>query len=55
MRAVDHYTFLGTIKIPPDEVWNKYKILKISLLSPYLEYTEGLNHSIIKVLCLPTL
>lgn len=24
MRAVDHYTFLGTIIIPPDAIWNKY-------------------------------
>lgn len=53
-RAVDHYTFLDTIKILPNAIWNKYMILTIpSLPHPTPEHTEGLNCSILtKVLCL---
>lgn len=54
MRAIDHYTFFDTIKIPPNTIWNKYKILKISFLPhPTPEHTEGLHCSVLtKALCL---
>lgn len=53
MRAVGHYTFLDTIKILPNAIWNEYMILTIpSLPHPTPEHTEGLNCSILtKVLC----
>ena len=53
MRSVDHYTFLGTVKISPNEIWNKYVILKVSSLQHLNpEHAEGLKCSSgMKVLC----